>query len=60
MFSNTENSLLDALRNGESLLPIIEKNIKSKFSVRGGMEKDAEFQNPKLFSKNRSMIKIGG
>lgn len=60
LFSNTENSLLDALRNGESLLPIIEKNIKSKFSVRGGMEKDAEFQNPKLFSKNRSMIKIGG
>jgi molybdenum cofactor biosynthesis protein A len=60
LFSNTETALLDALRKGESLLPLIEKNIKSKFPVRGGMEKDVEFQNPKLYSKNRSMIKIGG
>ena len=60
LFSNTENSLLETLRDGKSILPIIEKNIKSKFPVRGGMENDAEFQNPKLFSKNRSMIKIGG
>ena len=60
LFSNTENSLLEALRKGENILPIIEKNIKSKFPVRGGMLKDADFQNPKQFSKNRSMIKIGG
>jgi len=60
LFSNTENALLETLRNGESILPLIEQNIKSKFPVRGGMENDAEFQNPKLFSKNRSMIKIGG
>lgn len=60
LFSNTETTLLDTLRRGESILPLIEKNIKSKFPVRGGMENDAEFQNPKLFSKNRSMIKIGG
>lgn len=60
LFSNTENSLLDSLRKGESLLPIIEKNIKLKFSVRGGMENNVEFQNPRHFSKNRSMIKIGG
>ena len=60
LFSNTENALLDTLRKGESILPLIEKNIKSKFPVRGGMENDEEFQNPKLFSKNRSMIKIGG
>ena len=60
LFSNTENALLETLRNGESILPLIEQNIKSKFPVRGGMENDDEFQNPKLFSKNRSMIKIGG
>lgn len=60
LFSNTENALLDTLRKGESILPLLEKNIKSKFPVRGGMEDDNEFQNPKLFSKNRSMIKIGG
>lgn len=60
LFSNTEDALLGALRNGESILSIIQKNIKSKFPVRGGMEQDVEFQNPSLFSKNRSMIKIGG
>lgn len=60
LFSNTENALLDTLRKGESILPLIEQNIKSKFPVRGGMENDDEFQNPNLFSKNRSMIKIGG
>lgn len=60
LFSNTENALLETLRKGESILPLIEKNIKSKFPVRGGMKNDDEFQNPELFSKNRSMIKIGG
>jgi cyclic pyranopterin phosphate synthase len=55
-----EDSLLDALRNGEDLLPIIQKNITSKFKVRGGMEEDAEFQDPLRYSENRSMIKIGG
>ncbi|HET8830094.1 MAG TPA: GTP 3',8-cyclase MoaA [Pelobium sp.] len=60
LFSGTEDALLGALRNGESIISIIQKNIKSKFPVRGGMEQDVEFQNPSLFSKNRSMIKIGG
>lgn len=60
LFSNTENALLDTLRKGDSIVPLIEKNIKAKFPVRGGMESDDEFQNPILFSKNRSMIKIGG
>jgi cyclic pyranopterin phosphate synthase len=60
LFSNTENALLDDLRKGESILPLIEKNIKAKFPVRGGMKNDDEFQNPELFSQNRSMIKIGG
>ena len=27
--------------------------------MRGGMDDDAKFQNPLLFSQNRSMIKIG-
>jgi len=60
LFSNSEDSLLDALRRGEDLLPIIQKNIRAKFKVRGGMEDDTEFQNPLRFSENRSMIKIGG
>ena len=60
LFSNTETSLLDTLRAGESIEPLIFQNIKSKHAMRGGMDDDAKFQNPALFSQNRSMIKIGG
>lgn len=60
LFSNTETSLLDTLRAGESIEPLIFENIKSKHAMRGGMDDDAKFQNPLLFSQNRSMIKIGG
>jgi molybdenum cofactor biosynthesis protein A len=60
LFSNTETSLLDTLRSGESIEPLIFQNIKSKHAMRGGMDDDAKFQNPLLFSQNRSMIKIGG
>ena len=60
LFSSSETSLLDTLRAGESIEPLIFQNIKNKKAMRGGMDDDAKFQNPKLFSKNRSMIKIGG
>jgi cyclic pyranopterin phosphate synthase len=60
LFSNTETSLLDTLRAGGDIEPLIYQNIKSKFAMRGGMDDDIKFQNPKLFSQNRSMIKIGG
>lgn len=60
LFSNTETSLLDTLRAGEPIEPLIFQNIKSKHFMRGGMDDDAKFQNPALFSQNRSMIKIGG
>jgi molybdenum cofactor biosynthesis protein A len=60
LFSNTETSLLDTLRAGDSIEPLIFQNIKSKFAMRGGMDDDDKFQNPLLFSQNRSMIKIGG
>jgi molybdenum cofactor biosynthesis protein A len=60
LFSNTETSLLDTLRAGESIEPLIFQNIKSKHAMRGGMDDDTKFQNPELFSQNRSMIKIGG
>jgi molybdenum cofactor biosynthesis protein A len=53
LFSNSETSLLEALRAGESIL--IAKN-----AVRGGMDDDLKFQNPDLFSQNRTMIAIGG
>ena len=60
LFSNSETSLLDALRAGESILPLIHQNLMAKKAVRGGMDDDLKFQNPELFSQNRSMIAIGG
>jgi cyclic pyranopterin phosphate synthase len=60
LFSNSETSLLETLRAGESIIPLIQKNLLSKKAVRGGMDDDLKFQNPDLFSKNRSMIAIGG
>ena len=60
LFSNTETSLLDTLRAGDSIEPLVFQNIKSKHAMRGGMDDDTKFQNPLLFSQNRSMIKIGG
>lgn len=60
LFSNSETSLLETLRAGEPIEPLIFKNIRYKKAMRGGMDDDVKFQNPKLFSQNRSMIKIGG
>jgi cyclic pyranopterin phosphate synthase len=60
LFSNSETSLLETLRAGEPIEPLIFKNIRLKKAMRGGMDDDTKFQNPKLFSQNRSMIKIGG
>ncbi|TBX65592.1 GTP 3',8-cyclase MoaA [Flavobacterium silvisoli] len=60
LFSNSETALLDTLRAGESIIPLIQNNLLSKKAVRGGMDDDLKFQNPELFSQNRSMIAIGG
>jgi molybdenum cofactor biosynthesis protein A len=60
LFSDSETSLLDALRAGDPILPLVQQNLHSKKAVRGGMDDDHKFQNPESFSKNRSMIAIGG
>lgn len=60
LFSNSETSLLETLRAGESILPLIHQNLIAKKAVRAGMDDDLKFQNPDLFSQNRSMIAIGG
>ena len=60
LFSNSETALLPTLRAGNPIEPLIYENIQSKHAMRGGMDNDAKFQNPDLFSQNRSMIKIGG
>ncbi|TCI85015.1 GTP 3',8-cyclase MoaA [Tenacibaculum sp. M341] len=60
LFSATESHLLPQLRVGKSIEAIIEKEVKSKFKVRGGMNSLEKLENPDLHSKNRSMISIGG
>jgi molybdenum cofactor biosynthesis protein A len=60
LFSNLETPLLDTLRDGKSIIPLIQKNLQSKKPIRAGMDDDLKFQNPELFSQNRTMIAIGG
>jgi len=60
LFSSTESDLLTTLRAGKSIEPIIQKAVQAKFKIRGGMDTLEKLQEPKLYSKNRSMITIGG
>jgi cyclic pyranopterin phosphate synthase len=60
LFSSAESDLLTTLREGKSIEPIIEKAVRAKFKVRGGMDTLEKLQEPKLHSNNRSMTTIGG
>jgi cyclic pyranopterin phosphate synthase len=60
LFSEDETDLLQALRNGEPILPLIEKNIFAKHKELGGQfSKQFELIDAKNLH-NRSMIAIGG
>ena len=60
LFSATEQDLLTAYRKGNDIETLIQKAIQGKFKIRGGMDTLKKLQEPKLHSKNRSMINIGG
>lgn len=60
LFSATESDLLTTLREGKSIEPVIQKAVQAKLKIRGGMNTLKKLQEPKLHSKNRSMITIGG
>jgi cyclic pyranopterin phosphate synthase len=60
LFSKGETDLLQALRRGEDVLPLIEANIKSKAKELGGQFTTAIQQIEALNIENRSMITIGG
>jgi len=60
LFSNSESDLLTPLREGKNIEPIIQKAVQAKFKVRGGMDTLEKLEEPKLHTKNRSMITIGG
>lgn len=60
LFSEEESDLLQALRNGEELLPLIESSIKGKHKELGGQfTKQFELIDANTIH-NRSMIAIGG
>lgn len=60
LFSSSESDLLTTLREGRPIDSIIEKAVKAKLKMRGGMDTLKKLQTPQLHSKNRSMITIGG
>ena len=60
LFSSSESNLLTTLREGKTIEPIIERAVKGKFKVRGGMDTLKKLKEPKLHTQNRSMITIGG
>jgi cyclic pyranopterin phosphate synthase len=60
LFSKGETDLLGALRKGENILPLIEKNIMSKAKALGG-QFSGVFDDIDISTlENRSMITIGG
>ncbi|WP_345004142.1 GTP 3',8-cyclase MoaA [Snuella lapsa] len=60
LFSSAESDLLTSLRQGKSIEPIIQKAVRAKFKMRGGMDTLDKLQDPQLHNNNRSMISIGG
>ena len=60
LFSSTESDLLTSLREGKSIEPVIQKAVRGKLKIRGGMDNLEKLQEPKLHNQNRSMTTIGG
>lgn len=60
LFSKTETDLLQALRNGHDLLPLIIDNLNRKEAMLGGQLLPDYTQIEESTLENRSMIKIGG
>jgi len=60
LFSSVETNILDPLRNGEDIKSAILEGVYHKKQVRGGMASDELFFDKKNYTKNRSMIAIGG
>ncbi|MFT3932765.1 MAG: GTP 3',8-cyclase MoaA [Chitinophagaceae bacterium] len=60
LFSDSETDLLTAFRNGEDVLPLIEKNIKAKEKELGGQFTTALQTIEATKIHNRPMITIGG
>lgn len=60
LFDNNEADILGAIRNGESIEPLVATAVGRKKAIRGGMDNDEKLQDEKYNQDNRSMIAIGG
>jgi len=60
LFSAEESDLLTQLRNGDDIRPVIRAAVASKKEKLAGMDSFESEQGKEIFSKNRSMISIGG
>lgn len=60
LFSNHESNLLQPLREGTDIKPIILESVFRKKATRGGMISFDDFSNPDNNQNNRSMVAIGG
>jgi len=60
LFSADEANILESLRNGDDVKETILAGVYHKKKVRGGMELDKDFFNEKNYTKNRTMVAIGG
>ena len=60
LFSSEEIDLLNPLRNGENIIPLIADGIHTKKAQRAGMEALEDLFDTSEIKKNRSMVSIGG
>lgn len=60
LFGKDELNLLAAYREGNSIVPLIEKSLMMKFEKMGGQFKASYEQTDGATIQNRSMINIGG
>ena len=60
LFSADESDLLTQLRSGQDIIPMIRAAVASKKEKLAGMDSFESEQGKEIFSKNRSMISIGG
>lgn len=60
LFAQTETDLLSAYRSGADVKQLIESSMFRKAKARGGLPEFRDQSAADAFSKNRSMISIGG
>jgi len=60
LFSGGETDILSPFRENQSIDKLIQQTVFKKKAIRAGMDTMERLENPKLHTKNRSMITIGG